>query len=49
MLLLAKTEKSKIANANTTIFEVANTKYYYYYYYYYYYIGLTASFPQQPG
>jgi len=46
MLLLAKTEKSKIANANTTIFEVANTKYYYYYYYY---IGLTASFPQQPG
>jgi len=44
MLLLAKTEKSKIANANTTIFEVANTKYYYYYY-----IGLTASFPQQPG
>jgi len=47
MLLLAKTEKSKIANANTTIFEVANTKYNYYYYYYY--IGLTASFPQQPG
>jgi len=47
MLLLAKTEKSKIANANTTNFEVANTKYYYYYYYYY--IGLTASFPQQPG
>jgi len=47
MLLLAKTEKSKIANANTTIFEAANTKYYYYYYYYY--IGLTASFPQQPG